>query len=86
MVDDDLANRKLLHRVLTRQGHDVLMAEQGKEALQVIQSKEVHLMVADYEMPGMNGYDLITVLRTLPKYPRNTEHATWPTDAVSWSR
>ncbi len=65
-----MANAKMLQRVLQRQGHEVVAVEEGKEALRMIHERRVQLVITDYNMPGMNGFELITSLQKLPERPR----------------
>jgi DNA-binding response OmpR family regulator len=68
IVDDDvdiLANVKL---ALETEGYQVLTAEDGLEALALLQSQPVHLILADIAMPQMNGYQLFERVRQEPKW------------------
>jgi|SRR5579884_2129896 CheY-like chemotaxis protein len=53
--DNPLVLRKL---VLQKAGHEVITARSGKEALDLIGSRSVDLVLSDYLMPGMNGAEL----------------------------
>lgn len=72
VVDDNEMNRDLLSRRLQRQGHAVVMAEDGKKALEQLQSQSVDLILLDIMMPEMNGYQVLehlkadSVLRHIP--------------------
>jgi CheY-like chemotaxis protein len=52
--------RELLREVLEADGYSVLLTSGGEEALQLCRSykKEIHLMLTDVVMPGMNGREL----------------------------
>lgn len=63
VVDDDEMTRQMLHHALTESGYDVLTACDGGEALRVIQSNPCHLVISDWEMPGMTGVDLCRAIR-----------------------
>ena len=63
LVDDDVANREMLSRRLTRSGFIVDSVASGFEALEYIDSRLPDLVLLDGEMPGMNG------LRVLQEYP-----------------
>jgi CheY-like chemotaxis protein len=60
LVEDDQAVRELAHELLNHQGYTVLPAENGIEALAVINTHDgpVHLLLTDVVMPGMNGKEL----------------------------
>jgi signal transduction histidine kinase len=63
LVDDDEAMLSLERSVLQREGHHVLIAGSGPEALAILEQQSVHLLVADYFMPGMSGEELIEHVR-----------------------
>jgi two-component system, cell cycle sensor histidine kinase and response regulator CckA len=60
IVDDDLALRKILYKILENGGYDVLSAGSGPEALAICSRSNppIDLLVTDYNMPGMNGMEL----------------------------
>lgn len=64
VVDDNEMNRDLLSRRLQRQGFTVAMAEDGKQALEQIQSQPFDLVLLDVMMPQMNGYQVLEYLKT----------------------
>jgi len=60
IVDDALSNRKLMRRLLEHHGHNCEVAEDGKEAIQVVQEasqrgEPFDTILMDFEMPIMNG-------------------------------
>jgi CheY-like chemotaxis protein len=57
-VDDEVSPLLLRTRVLQREGYEVLTASSGKEALAVLDSQSVDLVLSDHLMPGMNGTEL----------------------------
>ena len=63
VVDDNELNRDALSRRLQQRGYDVLVAADGKEALELAGSRDVHLVLLDVEMPGLSGLDVLTRLR-----------------------
>jgi signal transduction histidine kinase len=63
LVDDDEAMLSLERAVLQREGHRVLVAGSGHEALAILEQESVQLLVADYFMPGMSGQELIERVR-----------------------
>ncbi len=60
LVEDDGLLRKVMHRLLERQGYHVIAAASGAEALALIEGDEVtvDLLLTDIVMPGMNGREL----------------------------
>lgn len=67
LVDDDPTNRRLFQRVLEADGHDVEAVAGGVEALDVVASGLVDLVITDVMMPGMDGWELAQRLRTNPE-------------------
>ena len=63
VVDDDREMRELLCEDLSRQGHSVLAADDGSQALERLRSEEVDAVLADLNMPGTNGLDLCARLQ-----------------------
>jgi len=66
VVDDISANRQLLTTILTAQGHQLLEAADGREALATIQAGHPDLLITDVLMPLMDGYELGRHLRLDP--------------------
>jgi two-component system, NtrC family, response regulator AtoC len=70
VVDDDREMRSLLKEDLTRQGHAVLAAADGGQALALLQTSEVDAVLADLNMPGTGGLDLCARLQNqCPELP-----------------
>lgn len=63
VVDDDAAMRRLLKDFLERDGHRVREAANGKEAMSIVESEHIDLVILDKEMPGINGLDVLSFLR-----------------------
>ncbi len=66
VVDDHAANRELLEVVVVSQGHTVLMAGSGAEALALARTERPDLIIADILMPVMDGYELARLVRSEP--------------------
>ena len=65
IVDDERPHATALARSFRREGHDVLEAGNGKEALELLRQGPVHLVVTDLMMPEMDGLDLLKAIQTL---------------------
>jgi adenylate cyclase len=68
VVDDNASNRDLLSRRLQRQGHTVLQAEDGTRALALVEEEALDLVLLDLMMPGINGYDVLALLKRDPRF------------------
>ncbi|PCJ52233.1 MAG: response regulator [Planctomycetota bacterium] len=68
ITDDDLDIREYLVEMLTLEGFTVIEAENGLEALQVIEKEHIDLVITDIFMKGMNGLELEFKLRR--EYPQ----------------
>ena len=66
IVDDQYGIRVLLQEVLSLDGYDTMIAEDGKEALQLFEQCEPDLVILDMKMPGMNGLDILRAIRKRP--------------------
>lgn len=62
VVEDDV-NSRILTCANLRNHYDILVAENGLRALEIVESKHVDLIVADIMMPVMDGYELIKRIR-----------------------
>ncbi|MBB6481877.1 MASE3 domain-containing protein [Spirochaeta isovalerica] len=69
LIDDDEFNRNIGHDLLTDLGYDVLLAENGREAIEIfIKNKnEIRLVLTDMIMPEMNGRDTFKILRKIDR-------------------
>ena len=63
VVDDSLTVRRVTQRLLTREGYQVVLAKDGVDALQHLQSITPDVMLVDIEMPRMDGFDLTRNIR-----------------------
>ncbi len=67
-VDDSASIRKLVTYVLEGAGFNVVLAEDGVEALDYARDNDVDLVLTDINMPNLDGIGLIERLRELPSY------------------
>lgn len=63
VVDDDKNTRRLMKAVLESENYTVYVAENGEDALQVMDSNHIDLVVLDIMMPKMDGYEFTKELR-----------------------
>jgi adenylate cyclase len=65
-VDDSADNRDLLSRYLKREGHSVLLASSGEEALELLAENQIDLVLLDLIMPGMDGSEVLQRIKDNP--------------------
>jgi serine/threonine protein kinase/CheY-like chemotaxis protein len=63
VVDDNEVNRDMLSRRLARKGYQVETASNGHEALRMIENGSFDLILLDIMMPGLNGIEVLKILR-----------------------
>jgi two-component system, chemotaxis family, chemotaxis protein CheY len=69
IVDDDCVMRSILRRILDSAGYQVLEASDGWEALKCMkQNHDITLVLVDWNMPNMNGYEFICAIRATSAY------------------
>lgn len=67
VVDDDPDTRDLLRFMLEEEGANVTVATNAKEALSMLEKELPTILVSDVAMPEMDGFQLIGLVRELPK-------------------
>ena len=69
VVDDEARVRTFLAHVLSAEGHSVVTAGDGNEALQRVADQQVHLMLLDLMMPRCNGLQVLAELASRDQAP-----------------
>ena len=61
VVDDEEGVRRSLKRLLEKDGYRIVLAENGREALEIIRNdkQEIETVICDYRMPGMDGLETL---------------------------
>jgi signal transduction histidine kinase len=67
VVDDEKVVRDGCHRVLTGKGYEVFSAENGQQALDLLDTEEIDMILLDLKMPFMSGEEMLGI--TIEKYP-----------------
>ena len=62
-VDDDALVRRCIQRILRRQGHEVVEATHGAQALRLLQDRSFDIALVDYQLPQMDGIEVLQKLR-----------------------
>ena len=63
VVDDNEINRDVLSRRLVQRGYHVAVAADGRQALEMLMTQPFDLVLLDIMMPGMSGFEVLTILR-----------------------
>ena len=63
VAEDNGVNQMIIARMLERKGHTVLIADNGRKAVEVVEREPVDLVLMDVQMPEMDGFEATTALR-----------------------
>jgi DNA-binding response OmpR family regulator len=66
LMEDDSGTRTLIASVLKKDGHEVLAAEDGSQGLLLVQEHRPDLVISDVQMPQLNGFQMLALLRQNP--------------------
>jgi len=69
VVDDSKAIRQIERKYLEEMGFEVLEAEHGEQALEVLkENPDIKIILLDWHMPVMNGYEFLKKVRANPEW------------------
>jgi len=68
-IDDDPGLRRLVEKMLTRRGHTVVGAANGREGLELAREGRFDIVAVDHYMPGLDGLETLAELKKLPDCP-----------------
>jgi CheY-like chemotaxis protein len=71
VVDDIFTNRYLLSELVKMTGNEAVVAENGQQAIEILENEEIHIVFMDIAMPVMNGIETIRHIRTALPSPLN---------------
>ena len=63
LVDDEERFLSTTQKLLSRKGYDVLTASSGSQALDLLRTNNVHVVILDVKMPGMDGIDTLKAIK-----------------------
>jgi len=70
VVDDELINHKVITHIMRDESiYDIISARGGKEALEILEQQEIDLILLDYKMPEMDGYETLKLIRDKYQIP-----------------
>lgn len=67
IIENDVSNRLLVERVLSTRGYHCLTADNGRDALALLDRESVDLILTDLFMPVMDGYRTTQAIRARPE-------------------
>ncbi len=65
VVDDERSMRELLAIVLRREGYEVLLAENGRAAIDLLEREPVDILISDIKMPDLSGVDVLRAAKRI---------------------
>src|SRR5579864_4307423 len=65
VVDDERSMRELLAIVLRREGYEVLLAENGRKAVDLLEREPFDLLISDINMPDLNGVEVLRAAKRI---------------------
>ena len=71
IVDDVETNRYVLRNIIVDMGYQPVLAENGLQALKIVQRVPVSLILLDISMPEMDGYELCRLIKEDPRRLHN---------------
>ena len=70
IVDDQESIRVALSKMLSKEGYEVLLTDEGEKALVVLREKKVNVMLSDLKMPKMDGLQLLKASKLVKQIGR----------------
>jgi DNA-binding response OmpR family regulator len=88
VIEDEKSLRLLYQQDLQREGHEVLLAAEAREGLELAEREQPDLVVLDIRMPGMDGLEAMG--RLLDRRPRmpvilNSAYSSYKDNFMSWA-
>jgi len=88
VVDDDEAIRTLLEEELVEEGYQVIIASNARDALKIVQTEPLDLVILDIRMPGMDGLEALPRILGLKEglpVILNTAYTQYQESFMSWA-
>jgi signal transduction histidine kinase/DNA-binding response OmpR family regulator len=74
VAEDNVVNQRLAERLLTNSGHTVSLAANGRLAVDAFSSSEFDLILMDVQMPEMDGFEAVRIIRTMEEHSPDAKH------------
>jgi two-component system response regulator (stage 0 sporulation protein F) len=88
VVDDDEAIRTLLEEELVEEGYQVISANNARDALKIVETEALDLVILDIRMPGMDGLEALPRILGLKEglpVILNTAYTQYQESFMSWA-
>jgi CheY-like chemotaxis protein len=63
LAEDNAVNQRLIVRLLEKRGHSIVVAHDGRQALDLLEHQHFDLVLMDVQMPELNGFEVTTAIR-----------------------
>jgi CheY-like chemotaxis protein len=67
VAEDNAVNQRLIARLLAKRGHRVVLAQNGREALEALEKQAFDIVLMDLQMPEMDGFEATQLIREKEK-------------------
>src|SRR5260370_23548192 len=68
IADDNSEARRMLESRVKREGHAVLLAENGRQALELMERQDVDMILLDIYMPEKDGFEVLAAVKSDPRW------------------
>ena len=65
IVDDDPSICRILEKILQKEGYNIMIANSGRQAIKIVERETVQLVLLDIQMNGMDGMDILQVIKSI---------------------
>jgi heterodisulfide reductase subunit A2 len=80
IVDDEAIVRESIRDWLQEEGYQVEVAENGEEALTLVDRRDYHVIIVDLRLPGMNGLEVLKLVKAKRPAIKSIIITAYPTD------
>jgi len=68
IVDDSITIRQVVAITLKGAGYDVIEGRDGRDALDRLDGRKIHLVISDVNMPNLDGFGFVNAMKARPEY------------------